>query len=53
MNAALVEPAATVKDEGIETPEPPLNATVSPPLGAGADSVSVHEAAPGVVNVAG
>jgi hypothetical protein len=52
---ALVDPAATVTDDGTATfAAPPVPVvTVSAPVGAGADTVTVHEAEPGVVIVAG
>jgi hypothetical protein len=55
VNPALVDPAATITDEGTVTlAAPPVPVvTVSPPVGAGADTVTVHEAEPGVVTVAG
>jgi hypothetical protein len=55
VNPALFDPAAIVTDEGTVTlAAPPVPVvTVSPPVGAGADIVTVHEAEPGVVTVAG
>jgi hypothetical protein len=55
VNPAVVDPAATVTDDGTVTlaaPPAPV-VTVSAPVGAGADTVTVHEAEPGVVVVAG
>src|SRR6266851_66127 len=50
VNPALVDPAAAITDEGIVTlPDPPPNPIVSPPLGAAADKVTMHEAELGVV----
>jgi hypothetical protein len=55
VNPALVDPAAIVTDEGTVTlAAPPVPVvTVSPPVGAGADTVTVHAVEPGVVTVAG
>src|SRR5216683_12409 len=54
VNPALFDPAAAITDEGIVTlPDPPPNPIVSPPLGAAADKVTMHEAELGVVTVAG
>lgn len=52
---AAVEPAVTVTDAGIVTLAAPPNpvVTVSPALGAGADTVTVQEAEPGVVTMDG
>jgi hypothetical protein len=55
VNPAVVDPAATTTDAGILTTDPeamPI-VTVSPPVGAGADTVIVQAAAPGVIIVAG
>ena len=53
----LVEfkPAGTRTDAGMVMPDPETSAvvTVSPPVGAGADNVTVHAAEPGVVTTAG
>ena len=53
LNAAVVAPWAMVTEPGTLTlavlPETP-RATLSPPLGAGADAVTVHAAVPGVVS---
>jgi hypothetical protein len=48
-------PAGTTTDDGIVTGEPEARpvATVSPPVGAGADNVTVHAVEPGVVIIAG
>jgi hypothetical protein len=54
VKAAVVEPAATETDVGIEAfVVPPPSATVVPPVGAGADKPTVQVAAPGVVTVDG
>jgi hypothetical protein len=53
LNAAVVAPWAMVTEPGILTPAVPPEtprATLSPPLGAGADAVTVHAAVPGVVS---
>jgi hypothetical protein len=52
-NVALVVPCATVTEAGTLTPvvAPAVpSATSSPPLGAGADTVTVQDAVPGVVS---
>ena len=55
MNAAVVEPAAMTTDDGIVTLDedrmPVI--TVRPWLRAGADALTMHEAEPGVMIVAG
>jgi hypothetical protein len=54
VNVAAFAPAATTTDGGIEKlAVAPLNATVAPPVGAGADNPTVHEADPGVDTTAG
>lgn len=52
---AELEPAGTTTDDGIVTGDPEARpvATVSPPVGAGAETVTVHAAEPGVITVAG
>jgi len=53
LNTAVVAPWAMVTEAGILTlavlPETP-RATVNPPLDAGADAVTLHEAVPGAVS---
>jgi hypothetical protein len=55
VNPAEFEPAGIKTDDGIVTPDPEARpvVTVSPPAGAGAETVTVHAAEPGVVIVAG
>lgn len=53
LKAALVAPAAMLTEAGTLTlaaPPATPRATESPPLGAGADAVTVHDAVPGVVS---
>ncbi|HLM99785.1 MAG TPA: hypothetical protein VK335_10910 [Bryobacteraceae bacterium] len=53
LNVAVVAPWAMVTAPGSLTPAAPPEtprATLSPPLGAGADAVTVHDAVPGVVS---
>ena len=52
---AEFKPAGTKTDDGIVMPDPETSttATVSPPVGAGADNATVHAAEPGVVTIAG
>ena len=52
---AELEPAGTRIDDGMETVDPEARpvATISPPVGAGEDNVTVQAAEPGVVIVAG
>ena len=54
VNPAAVAPAAAVTDDGTERfAVPPLNATIAPAAGAGADRVTAQAAEPGVGIVAG
>lgn len=54
VNPAEFDPPATVTEDGIETvAEPPLNETVAPVLGAGADNPTLQVAEPGVITVEG